>query len=166
MGKQLQAIMMPIIVTIIVPTLLLTSTQSVNIGWGLPSPINLLPIIIGLLLIAAGFWLVVMTIRMFITVGKGTLAPWAPTQRLVVVGIYRYVRNPMISGVCAIVLGDAVLFGSIPMLIWALIVIGVNLVYIPLSEEPGLRQRFGADYDEYARNVPRWIPRRTPWTPA
>lgn len=165
MAKQFRAFMLPITVTGLIPLLLISTTKTINIGWGLPSPTHLLPILLGLMLIAGGLGLMIMTIRMFITIGKGTLAPWDPTRRLVVVGIYRYVRNPMISGVCAVVLGEAVLFGSLPLLTWALIVIAVNLVYIPLSEEPGLRKRFGAEYDEYARSVPRWIPRRTPWTP-
>ncbi|MBZ0284618.1 MAG: isoprenylcysteine carboxylmethyltransferase family protein [Anaerolineae bacterium] len=165
MARQIQAFMLPITVTGFIPLLLISTTNTLNTGWGLPPPIHLLPILLGLALIAGGLWLMIMTIRMFITIGKGTLAPWDPTRRLVVVGIYRYVRNPMISGVCAVVLGEAILFGSVPVLIWALIVIAVNLVYIPLSEEPGLRQRFGADYDEYMHNVPRWIPRLSPWIP-
>lgn len=164
MLKQLQSFLLPITVAILVPLLILTSTNSTNIGWGLPSPLNLLPIIIGLLLIAAGLSLVFMTISWFITLGKGTLAPWTPTQHLVVVGVYRYVRNPMISGVGAIILGETLFFGSTSLLIWVLFFVVLNAVYIPLSEEPGLRERFGAEYDEYTRNVPRWLPRRTPWT--
>jgi len=164
MLRQLQAFLLPITVTILVPLLILTSTNT-NMGLGLPTPLNLLPTVLGLLLIVGGLILVVVTISWFITIGKGTLAPWTPTRRLVVVGIYRYVRNPMISGVCAVVLGETLFFGSISLLIWALFVVGLNLIYIPLSEEPGLRKRFGAEYDEYARNVPRWIPRRTPWIP-
>lgn len=164
MLRQLQAFLLPITVTILVPLLILTSTNT-NIGLGLPTPINLLPAVFGLLLIVGGLMLVVVTISWFITIGKGTLAPWAPTRRLVVVGIYRYVRNPMISGVGAIVFGEALFFGSNGLFIWALCFVIINLIYIPLSEEPGLRKRFGAEYDEYARNVPRWIPRRSPWAP-
>lgn len=164
MLRQLQAFLLPITVTILVPLLILTSTNT-NIGFGLPTPINLLPAVLGLLLIVGGLMLVVVTISWFITIGKGTLAPWTPTRRLVVVGIYRYVRNPMISGVGVIVFGEALFFGSNGLFIWALCFVIINLIYIPLSEEPGLRKRFGAEYDEYARNVPRWIPRRTPWIP-
>jgi protein-S-isoprenylcysteine O-methyltransferase Ste14 len=105
----------------------------------------------------------VATIRLFMTVGKGTLAPWNPPQRLVVRGVYRYVRNPMISGLFFIVLGEAIVAASLPLLgLFALAVI-VNVVYIPLSEEPGLVRRFGDDYLTYKQNVPRWIPRLTPW---
>jgi protein-S-isoprenylcysteine O-methyltransferase Ste14 len=114
-------------------------------------------------LIAAGLTLILTTVRMFITLGKGTLAPWDPPRKLVITGSYRYVRNPMISGVVALVLGQALLLGSIPLLLYALAVFVINAVYIPLSEEPGLRKRFGADYDDYVRHVPRWVPRRTPY---
>jgi protein-S-isoprenylcysteine O-methyltransferase Ste14 len=162
--KQLRAILLPVTVTIIVPLLLLANTPP-NIGWGWPSPANVLPILAGLGFITGGLVLVVSTIHLFITVGQGTLAPWDPTQRLVVKGVYRYVRNPMISGVMAILLGETILFGSLPLLLWTLAFIAVNAVYIPLSEEPGLRARFGDDYWEYTRHVPRWIPRRTPWMP-
>jgi protein-S-isoprenylcysteine O-methyltransferase Ste14 len=164
--RHLRAILMlPITVTIIIPYLLIAQSAQLNVGWGLPYPLNLLPAAFGMLLICIGLILLLGTVRLFMSVGEGTLAPWDPTQKLVVTGIYRYVRNPMISGVIALLLGEAVLFGSAVVLAWALIVITVNMVYMPLVEEPGLRQRFGADYDEYARNVPRWLPRRTPWIP-
>ena len=107
--------------------------------------------------------LIISTIRLFVAVGQGTLAPWTPTQHLVVVGPYRYVRNPLISGVIGVLLGEAALLGAVPVLIWALGVIVLNLIYIPLIEEPGLRQRFGKDYAQYMRHVPRSMPRRTPW---
>ena len=161
--RQFRAILMPITVTVIIPALLLD--QTANIGWGLPAPANALPTVAGLLLILGGLTLIVSTIYLFITRGQGTLAPWDPPQRLVVTGVYRYVRNPMITGVSSMVFGEAVLFGSAPLLVWALFVFGLNLIYIPLIEEPDLRQRFGSDYDSYRQHVPRWLPRLTPWSP-
>ena len=80
-------------------------------------------------------------------------------------GVYRRVRNPMISGVFAILLGQAILLGSWPIFFWFLFFVVGNLLYMPLSEEPGLERRFGDDYHTYRANVPAWIPRRTPWTP-
>jgi protein-S-isoprenylcysteine O-methyltransferase Ste14 len=157
---------LPFVMTIIIPALIVTLTDSYNPGWGLPVPLNYLVVVAGVGLIAGGLALVVATVRMFMTIGQGTLAPWDPTERLVVSGVYRYVRNPMISGVIGVLVGEGVLFGSLPVFIWALLFTGVNLVYIPRVEEPGLRERFGADYAEYARHVPRWLPRRTPWTPS
>jgi protein-S-isoprenylcysteine O-methyltransferase Ste14 len=117
----------------------------------------------GAVLIALGLALVVWTVKLFAQVGRGTLAPWDPTSRLVVRGPYRHVRNPMISGVLAILLGEAAVFGSVPLLLWFAAAFAVNAVYMPLVEEPGLRKRFGQDYDEYRANVPRWLPRLRPW---
>lgn len=152
---------LPFLVTIIVPVLL--TGGDFNIGWELPFPLYLLPVGLGIALIGGGLWLVVMTVSLFFNVGQGTLAPWDPTQHLVVVGVYRYVRNPMISGVFGILLGEAMLFGSITILVWSLVFMAINMIYMPLIEEPGLRERFGVEYDEYVRNVPRWLPRRRPW---
>ena len=69
----------------------------------------------------------------------------------------------MIAGVACILLGEAVFFGSLPLLCWFAIFVSVNLIYMPLREEPGLVKRFGDDYLLFKRNVPRWIPRLTPW---
>ena len=121
--------------------------------------------VVGVVLICLGLVLMIATIRLFATVGEGTLAPWNPTQRLVVQGVYRHVRNPMISGVLAILLGESVLAASLPIACWFLIFFTVNAIYLPLSEEPGLVKRFGEEYEEYRRNVPRWVPRLKPWTP-
>lgn len=105
------------------------------------------------------------TISLFVRVGKGTLAPWMPTQKLVVRGIYRHVRNPMISGVSCVLLGESSLFGSFPLSLWFLFFLLLNMIYIPIFEEPGLENRFGDDYKLYKENVPRWIPRLTAWEP-
>jgi protein-S-isoprenylcysteine O-methyltransferase Ste14 len=105
----------------------------------------------------------VATLRLFVTVGKGTLAPWNPPQRLVVRGVYRHVRNPMIAGVFFVLLGEVVLAASLPLLVWFAVFVVVNAVYIPLVEEEGLVKRFGDDYLTYKQNVPRWVPRLRPW---
>jgi protein-S-isoprenylcysteine O-methyltransferase Ste14 len=113
--------------------------------------------------IALGLLLIVQTIALFASVGRGTLAPWDPTSRLVVRGPYRYVRNPMISGVLFVLLGEAALFGSLALLLWFGLVLAVNAVYMPLVEEPSLQRRFGEGYERYRAHVPRWIPRVRPW---
>ena len=164
MVKQTRAIVLPVTVAGIIPALILTSYPP-RPGWGLAAPLSYVPMLVALALIAAGLTLILTTIRMFVTLGKGTLAPWDPPQKLVVTGIYRYVRNPMISGVVALILGQALLLGSFPLLLYALVVFAINAVYIPLSEEPGLRRRFGQPYDDYTSQVPRWLPRRTPYSP-
>jgi protein-S-isoprenylcysteine O-methyltransferase Ste14 len=104
------------------------------------------------------------TISLFASFGEGTLAPWDPPRRLVVRGVYRRVRNPMISGVLFVLLGEAALLGSPPILVWFLFVFALNALYIPLIEEHSLANRFGEEYLDYRRNVPRWIPRLRPWT--
>jgi protein-S-isoprenylcysteine O-methyltransferase Ste14 len=119
----------------------------------------------GLMLLAVGGLLFVASLRRFVTDGRGTLAPWDPPRRLVIRGPYRYVRNPMISGVVLVLFGEASVLLSRPHLLWALLFLGINAVYIPLLEEPMLAERFGADYQEYRRHVPRLVPRLRPWTP-
>ena len=84
---------------------------------------------------------------------------------MIVTGPYAYVRNPMITGVVLILISEALLLGSLAIGIWAVVFLIINMFYFPFSEEPGLRKRFGKEYDEYCKNVPRYIPRLTPWKP-
>lgn len=154
--RHLRAVVvLPFTVTVVVPGLVLWRNGAEIAAWPLA-------LVCGVL-IALGLALLAWTIALFIRVGRGTLAPWDPTVRLVVVGPYRHVRNPMISGVLAILLGESALFASPPLLVCFAVVFAVNAVYFPLVEEPGLRRRFGEDYDAYRANVRRWIPRRRPW---
>lgn len=163
-SQHVQAILtLPVMVALVIPGVILSTTRVANVGWSLPAPLHLLPSLIGGLLGGLGLLLMVKTIALFATIGQGTLAPWFATRKLVVQGIYRHVRNPMISGVFCILLGEAVFFGSTALLTWFGIFVLINLMYIPLIEEPGLERRFGLDYVLYKRNVPRWIPRRTAW---
>jgi protein-S-isoprenylcysteine O-methyltransferase Ste14 len=147
---------------VVIPLLIVLLTGDVSLGWGLPFPLDLLPPLAGAVSIAIGLILMYRTITLFARIGKGTLAPWDPTQRLVVRGPYRHVRNPMISGVMFILLGEACLVGSIPLLIWFGVFSALNAIFIPLIEEPDLERRFGADYRDYKRAVPRWLPRARP----
>jgi protein-S-isoprenylcysteine O-methyltransferase Ste14 len=119
-------------------------------------------IVLGGATLALGLALIVETVALFATVGKGTLAPWDPTARLVVRGPYRRVRNPMISGVLCVLLGEALAFGSLAVLTWFALVFAINAVYFPLVEEPGLQERFGTEYEAYRAAVPRWVPRLRP----
>ena len=100
---------------------------------------------------------------MFFRFGDGTAAPWDPPQRLVVVGPYRHVRNPMLTGVIAILFAESLLLQSWPIGIWATVFSIGNAIYFPLVEEPGLLARFGDDYRVYCQHVGRWIPRLSPW---
>jgi protein-S-isoprenylcysteine O-methyltransferase Ste14 len=147
-------LLLPGVVTVIVPVLIV-AFDGANVTW--PGAI------VGVVLIAVGLLLVVRTVALFASVGRGTLAPWDPTARLVVRGPYRRVRNPMISGVLFILLGEAAALGSLGVLVWFAAVLALNAIYIPLVEEPGLVRRFGEDYERYREHVPRWLPRPRPW---
>jgi len=154
--RHLRAILLlPGMGTLGVPALILAATGCAPLSW--PRTVA------ALVLVGIGLSLMIRTIRLFATEGQGTLAPWDPTVRLVVRDVYRHVRNPMISGVSFVLLGEATLFDSLPLLVWFGVFVLANLIYLPLFEEPGLVRRFGADYERYRANVPRWIPRLTPW---
>lgn len=167
--RQLRAILaLPFAVTVLIPFGLwwrwgADGSASIQSLWPSIGPFGQRSI--GLAIGATGLALMGTTIRLFATRGEGTLAPWDPTQKLVVEGIYRRVRNPMITGVALVLLGEGVALGSSPILTWALLFFLGNAIYMPLSEEPGLERRFGDDYREYCRHVPRWIPRLRAWDP-
>jgi protein-S-isoprenylcysteine O-methyltransferase Ste14 len=158
-------VLLPGLVVVAIPALIVWWTGSVRVGWGLPLALAWLPVLVGAGLVELGLTLVVRTILLLARVGRGTLAPWDATSRLVVRGPYRFVRNPMITGVVLTLLGEAALLGSPAILIWAAVVFALNAAYLPLVEERSLSRRFGADYDCYRQNVPRWLPRLRPWDP-
>src|SRR5262249_47722894 len=141
-------LLLPFMAAVVVPgaILWLAGTDTFGFWESQPASRVLLPVI-GLLSIGVGLSLMVATNRWFFTVGKGTLAPRNPTQRLVVRGVYRHVRNPMISGVFAILFGEVVTAASLPLLCWLAVFVVANAVYIPLVEEPGLVKRFGEEYE-------------------
>jgi protein-S-isoprenylcysteine O-methyltransferase Ste14 len=154
-ARHLAAVLLlPGVVTVVVPGLIVAFSGA-NVTW--PG------MVVGVVLIAIGLLLVARTVALFASVGRGTLAPWDPTARLVVRGPYRHVRNPMISGVLFILLGEAAALGSLGVLAWFAAVFALNAIYIPLVEEPGLVRRFGEDYERYREHVPRWLPRPRPW---
>ena len=119
----------------------------------------------GIFLAAAGLFVLAVTASILFRIGNGTIAPWSPTSKLVVRGPYMYVRNPMILGVLSALLGESFIFHSMPLFEWLIVFFAVNNIYFLLSEEPGLAKKFGESYLQYKRNVPRWIPRLTPWDP-
>lgn len=153
----LAILQLPFVVTVVVPACLLLLEGSGTRSW----PLGLL----GLAMMTAGLTVIVTTVRLFIHLGDGTLAPWDPPVRLVVAGPYRYVRNPMIAGVFPVLIGESLLFHSVAILLWCAGFVAANVVYLHFSEEPGLRHRFGEEYLTYAANVPAWLPRWTPWDP-
>lgn len=118
---------------------------------------------LGLLLIVAGLPVLLDSFVRFATQGLGTPAPVAPPQHLVVTGLYRYVRNPMYVAVLALIFDQGLLFGSVRVLEYGLIVwLGFHL-FVLLYEEPTLHSKFGQEYEEFRANVHRWVPRLKPW---
>ena len=122
--------------------------------------------LLGGLLIVAGVPGLLDSFARFALEGLGTPAPIAPPQKLVVTGLYRYVRNPIYIAVVAVILGQALLFGD-GRLLWygALLWLSFHVVVV-VFEEPALKETFDAEYESFRTNVPRWIPRVTPWRAA
>jgi protein-S-isoprenylcysteine O-methyltransferase Ste14 len=158
----LSILLMPFMVVVVLPQLLRRSYDEG--GWGGTTPYALAAVFeaFGAVLFVGGFALFSWCVGLFAGIGKGTLAPWDPTQRLVAVGPYRFVRNPMISAVAMMLLAQAVFYGSAAIGAWFLVFLGSNHIYFVLSEEPGLEKRFGDAYRAYKNKVPRWIPRLRP----
>ena len=118
---------------------------------------------VGGILIVAAIALLVHSFARFALEGLGTPAPVAPTERLVIGGVYRHVRNPMYVAVLSIILGQALLFSSWTVVAYAVIGAIVMSSFVRFYEEPTLASRYGAEYETYRRNVPGWLPRPTPW---
>jgi protein-S-isoprenylcysteine O-methyltransferase Ste14 len=152
--------LLPGTAAVVVPAVILLTGDGTHIGWGLEGALAAVPVLVGVVFLAGGLAMWAWTVRLFATIGEGTLAPWDPTQHLVVEGPYRVVRNPMITAVLGVLAGEAILFGSVGIAIWCAVFVAINWAYFALVEEPGLERRFGDEYREYKRRVPRWVPRR------
>jgi protein-S-isoprenylcysteine O-methyltransferase Ste14 len=152
---------LPFTVVVLIPVWI---AQSNAITPGLGSSAALVALqVAGVALGAVGLALFSTSLRRFVNEGEGTLAPWDPPQKLVVRGPYRYVRNPMISGVVFLLFAESLVLLSRPHANWAAAFMALNLVYIPLVEERRLEQRFGDPYREYCKHVRRIVPRLRPW---
>lgn len=116
-------------------------------------------------LTAAGTALVVAAFVQFVVEGRGTPAPVAPTEELVVGGLYRWVRNPMYVGVAAAFAGQAVMFASLGVAVWLVAFVVAVTTFVRLYEEPTLRRTYGESYEAYTAGVGRWLPRVRPWRP-
>jgi protein-S-isoprenylcysteine O-methyltransferase Ste14 len=157
-GSSIFFLIAPCVVAGLVPWLLTGwATEQPLPGWDALRPL-------GALLILAGAAALVHSFTRFVIEGFGTPAPIAPTSRLVVGGLYRYVRNPMYVAVAAVIVGQALLLGQLSLLIYALVVLAAFAAFVRFYEEPVLRERFGADYERYRAAVRGWVPRLRPWT--
>jgi protein-S-isoprenylcysteine O-methyltransferase Ste14 len=145
-------LILPVTVTCVLPWLIYTGPAA----W---MPTDLWMMVPSLLLFVAGLLLFLVTLRAFVREGRGTLAPWTPTQRLIVEGPYRYCRNPMITGVLLILVAEALWLRSGAIAIEAMLFWAINTIYFIRVEEPSMEQRFGQTYRDYKELVPRWLPR-------
>jgi len=158
MNKTIQKIIsfiLPITVLILVP-LYIERDISIKLVTAL---------VIGVIIMVIGLYIITVTVSSIIRIGKGTLAPWSPSRRLVISGIYGYVRNPMILGVLTVLTGESIAIVSYKILIWAVCFFVTNTIFFLIYEEPNLEKKFGDEYREYKRNVHRWIPRSRPFKP-
>jgi protein-S-isoprenylcysteine O-methyltransferase Ste14 len=118
---------------------------------------------LGAVLLAAGLVVIVQAFVRFVVEGLGTPAPVAPTEHLVVGGLYRHVRNPMYLALGAIIAGQALVLGRPALLLYAAAVLAITATFVHVYEEPALRRQFGAEYETYCAAVPGWWPRLRPW---
>jgi protein-S-isoprenylcysteine O-methyltransferase Ste14 len=145
------AVLMPALVVAYVPWLIVSATGATLAA----SAAGLA----GIVLAGAGLSVLLVCFLGFIVEGRGTPAPYDPPRRLVTGALYARVRNPMYLAVTTILAGEAILFSSAALAVWAAVAWLVFHAFVVGYEEPGLRGRFGAAYEEYLRRVPRWIPR-------
>lgn len=158
----LSILILPCTVVVVVPYTLLRREARAALPGG-SSVATWLHVSAEAALFLGGFVLFAWTVGLFARQGRGTLAPWDPTKRLVATGPYGHVRNPMISGVLLMLVGEALFWSSRSIATWAGVFLIVNHVYFIILEEPGLVRRFGDAYRTYRAQVPRWIPRLRPW---
>ena len=120
--------------------------------------------VVGAVLLVAGGAVLIHAFARFVVEGLGTPAPIAAPDRLVVGGLYRYVRNPMYLAVTATIVGQALLLGRLVLLVLAALFLATTIAFVRQYEEPELTRRFGAEYEDYCRAVPGWWPARRAFT--
>lgn len=157
LGSMVFLVLVPGTVALLVPHLIKLSTPRAALpGWPLLA-------VLGAVLALLGMAVLLESFLRFALQGRGTPAPVAPPEKLVVSGFYRYVRNPMYVAVLALVVGQGLLTARPWTLAYGALLWGAFHAFVVAYEEPTLRRSFGEDYDRFAANVPRWLPRLTPW---
>jgi protein-S-isoprenylcysteine O-methyltransferase Ste14 len=149
---------LPVMVTGVIPTVIALTT-------GVWHGASVVTIVMGGLLCVIGLTLLTVTTGLFAR-HHGSLAPWNPPTEMVITGPYRYCRNPMITGIYTILLGEALALQSVWNAGWMLMFVVGMSSHIVFQEEPLLRQRFGDAYKRYCASVPRWLPRTKPFSPS
>jgi protein-S-isoprenylcysteine O-methyltransferase Ste14 len=169
-ARHVRAILLlPFVNTVVVPAALLVANGA-RVPRVAATTTGIALLAAGVLLLAAGVALASEAIRAFALRGNGTLAPWDPARTLLASGVYARTRNPLKLGLFAILGGEALLAQSPALAAWLALFALANVIYIRVSEEPGLRHRFGPSYEAYCARVPRWWPklavrRELEWTP-
>jgi protein-S-isoprenylcysteine O-methyltransferase Ste14 len=152
LGSAMFLLVAPGVVAGLVPWLLT--------GWDAAADVPAALVVAGVVLVAAGAGVLLHAFARFVVEGLGTPAPVAPTERLVVGGLYRYVRNPMYLAVAATIVGQALILGRPGLLLYAAVFGAAVWSFVRFYEEPTLARRYGAEYDAYRSAVPGWWPRR------
>lgn len=161
-GARAKAALGSVIFLVVVPGTVAGLIPWLLTGWKSSDP-PVAVAVVGALLIAAGLGVLLHAFARFVLEGIGTPAPVAPTQSLVVGGLYRHVRNPMYIAVAAVIVGQALLLGRPELLVYALVFMAAVATFVRLYEEPVLSRRFGDQYAQYRRAVPAWRPRLRRW---
>ena len=157
LGSVVFFLVAPCVVVGLVPWLLTHWTvHGAGAGWAATR-------VAGGILLAGALVVLLHSFARFVTEGLGTPAPVAPTEHLVVGGLYRHVRNPMYVAVDTAIIGQALFLGQLSLLWYALFVSLGQAAFVHSYEEPGLQARYGDEYTAYRRAVPAWLPRLRPW---
>lgn len=153
MNNQIKAFILPFIALVLIPAILLFdfSANAFQINFYLP--------FVGFVLFFGGLAAIGSAVKIMAESGKKTAALWDDPVVLISSGLYGYIRNPMIGGALLVLLGEAAIFGSLPILVWAFLFFILNDLYFRFVEEPVLEKKFGQKYAEYKNNVPKWLPR-------
>ena len=155
-GSLLFLVVAPGIVAGLIPYLLT--------GWERDGDVSALATVAGWMLVGGGLAALLPSFARFALQGLGTPAPVAPTEHLVVTGLYRHVRNPMYLAVGSLIVGQALLLGRPGLLLYAALFAATVFAFVRGYEEPALTRQFGAVYTAYRRAVPGWWPRLRPWS--
>src|SRR5215475_5934290 len=163
--KRTMALLGSAIFLVIAPGTLAVYVPWTFTRWRLAPPLlGFFPLrVVGVAMVAAGLPVLLDSFARFAIQGLGSPVPVAPPQHLVVTGLYRYVRNPMYVAVLLLIFGEAIFFADPRLAAYGAVVWLLFYAFVRLYEEPAPKEQFGAEYHTYKANVPRWIPRLTPW---
>lgn len=156
-GSALFLVLVPGLVAGLGPWLLTRWRASEPFAYWLPVKV------LGFVLVVVGAAVLVHAFGRFVVEGLGTPAPVAPPSRLVVGGLYRYLRNPMYAAVAATLVGQTLILARPVLLAYTVAFVVLVAAFVRWYEEPALRRQFPDEYEAYRRAVPGWWPRSRPW---